>query len=45
MSGLTPVNFNNEIVITTKTLAGVYECDVSNIKVNLIATRISIRNS
>jgi len=34
MSGLTPVNFNNEIVITTKTLAEVYECDVSNIKVN-----------
>ena len=34
MSGLTPVNFNNEIVITTKTLAEVYECEVSNIKQN-----------
>lgn len=27
MSGLTPVNFNNEIVITTKTLAEVYETE------------------
>lgn len=34
MSGLTPVNFNNEIVITTKTLAQVYECDETNISNN-----------
>lgn len=34
MSGLTPVNFNNEIVITTKTLAEVYECCEKQIKQN-----------
>lgn len=31
---LASVNFNNEIVITTKTLAQVYECDTNNIKKN-----------
>lgn len=31
---LAPVNFNNEIVITTKTLAQVYECEETNIKTN-----------
>jgi hypothetical protein len=31
---LVPVKFNEEVVITTKTLAQVYECDESNIKVN-----------
>ena len=34
MSGLTPVNFNNEIVITTKTLAQVYECKEQQITQN-----------
>ena len=34
MSGLTPVNFNSEIVITTKTLAEVYECEDGNITWN-----------
>ena len=34
MSGLTPVNFNNEIVITTKTLAEVYETEEHNITKN-----------
>lgn len=31
---LAPVNFNNEIVITTKTLAQVYECEEANISNN-----------
>lgn len=34
MDKLIPVKFNDEVVITTKTLAQVYECDESNIKVN-----------
>ena len=34
MSGLTPVNFNNEIVITTKTVAAVHECEDGNITGN-----------
>lgn len=34
MSGLTPVNFNNEIIITTKTLAEVYETEEHNITKN-----------
>lgn len=34
MRELTPIKFNEEVVITTKTLAEVYECDESNIKVN-----------
>jgi len=34
MSGLTPVNFNNEIVITTKTLAQVYGCKELQIQQN-----------
>lgn len=34
MSNLIPVNFNNEIVITTKMLAEVYECEDVNISNN-----------
>lgn len=34
MNKLTQIKYNNEIVITTKTLAEVYECEESNIKVN-----------
>ena len=34
MKDLIPVKFNEEVVITTKMLAEVYECDESNIKVN-----------
>ena len=34
MKDLIPVKFNEEVVITTKMLADVYECDESNIKVN-----------
>lgn len=34
MKQLTPVKFNEEIVITTKTLAEVYECGETNIKTN-----------
>lgn len=34
MKQLTPVKFNEEVVITTKTLAQVYECDTHNIKKN-----------
>lgn len=34
MDKLIPVKFNDEVVITTKTLAEVYECDINNIKVN-----------
>lgn len=34
MSNLTPVKFNNEIVITTKTLAQVYGTEETNIKTN-----------
>lgn len=34
MMNLVPVKFNEEVVITTKMLAEVYECDESNIKVN-----------
>ena len=35
MNELKPINYNEEVVITTKMLAEVYECDESNIKVNL----------
>ena len=34
MNELTPVKFNEEIVITTKTLAQVYECEEANISNN-----------
>lgn len=34
MSELTPIKFNEEIVITTKTLAEVYECEEANISNN-----------
>lgn len=34
MSNLIPINFNDEIVITTKTLAEVYECEDVNISNN-----------
>lgn len=34
MKELTPIKFNEEVVITTKTLAQVYECEENNIKVN-----------
>lgn len=34
MNELTPIKFNEEVVITTKTLAEVYECDTNNIKKN-----------
>lgn len=34
MNNLIPVNFNNEIVITTKMLAEVYECEEKQIKQN-----------
>lgn len=34
MNNLVPVKFNDEIVITTKTLAEIYECEETNIKTN-----------
>ena len=34
MNELKPINYKEEIVITTKTLAKIYECDTNNIKQN-----------
>ena len=34
MNELKPINYNEEVVITTKMLAEVYECEVNNIKQN-----------
>ena len=42
MNNLVQVNYNNEVVITTKVLAEVYECEEANISNNLNATKTNL---